>query len=61
MKTLLTLSILIALSGCQITIARLPSPVDPKVAGALVQHAQNLDVLIADYKERHPEQVPAKK
>lgn len=51
MKTIIT-SILIALSGCQLTIARLPSPVDPDVAGALKQLAQNVDVLAADYQER---------
>lgn len=51
MKTII-LSVLIALLGCQITIARLPSPVDPDVAGALKQLAQNVDVLAADYQER---------
>lgn len=45
------LAILI-LTGCQITLAKLPEPVDPDVAGALKQHAEMLDVLAKDYQER---------
>lgn len=43
---------LLFLTGCQITIAKLPAPVDSDVAGALKQHAQMLDVLADDYAKR---------
>ena len=53
MKKLILLTLL--LSGCQLTIQRLPAPVEADVAGALKQHAENLNVLIEDYKARHPQ------
>jgi hypothetical protein len=55
MKKLIVLTLI--LSGCQLTIQRLPSPVDPDVAGALKQLAQNVDVLAADYQKRKKAEV----
>lgn len=51
MKTILALS-LIALSGCQLTIARLPEPVNPDVAQKLIQQEEVLKVLADDYNKR---------
>jgi hypothetical protein len=47
------LILLLALSGCQITIAKLPEPAPSDVVEALKQHAQMLDVLAKDYQSRN--------
>lgn len=52
MKAIMLTS-LILLSGCQITVAKLPDPVPADVAEALKQHAQILDVLAKEYQERN--------
>lgn len=47
------LILVVLLSGCQITIAKLPEPISADVASALQQHAQMLDVLAKEYQERN--------
>ncbi len=54
MKNLVLLSILF-LAGCQITVAKLPEPLDPQLVGVLKNHEETLAVLADEYKKRHPE------
>jgi uncharacterized lipoprotein YajG len=61
MKRVITLSILI-LAGCQITVAKLPDPVDPQILETLKNYEQTLSVLVEDYKKRNePKKVEEKK
>lgn len=46
----LVIASLIVLSGCQMTIAKLPSPDAP--ATVVQEHAQVLKVLVDDYNKR---------
>ena len=50
MKKLIVLTLI--LSGCQLTIQRLPAPVDPDVAKIVANHDEALKVLADDYNKR---------
>jgi len=49
------LAILI-LTGCQITVARLPEPISADVAKVLDNHEQALKVLVDEYNKKNKEQ-----
>lgn len=43
---------ILLLTGCQLTIARLPEPVSPDLAQKLIQQEEVLKVLADDYNKR---------
>lgn len=47
--------IILILTGCQITVARLPAPVDAEVAKVLGNHEQALKVLVDEYNKKNKE------
>lgn len=51
MKTI-TLSILIALSGCSLSFQRLPDPINPNLAAIVDKLVKDVDVLAKDYNAR---------
>lgn len=52
MKTLIPLSILIALSGCSLSFQRLPDPVNQDLAVIVDKLVKDVNVLGQDYNQR---------
>lgn len=44
---------LLLLTGCQITVSKIPDPVNPDVAKLLSEHQQALEVLVKEYNLTH--------
>ena len=44
---------LLALTGCQVTVQKLPDPVNPDLASVIQEHSKALQVLVDEYNLKH--------